>query len=180
MLYVSTPSAGRTAEEALRPALQALVKLPPNQQAIQAACPTSSWAEQEDSKASALPMSQQEEASRSTQAAAAASPAVHDLDGRPQALLAVWYNQESQGPMQAVLPSNVALCQPPDAAVGFAIPVMQARAALQQVLPGVDMLAGGSQGLAGDDSDEDAIEALDSALNRLTQPDTVQETQPAS
>ena len=54
--------------------------------------------------------------------------------------------------------------------------VLQARAAFKQVLPGIDMLGLEARTLDGDDSDEDAIEALDGALNQLLPAQEVENT----
>lgn len=66
---------------------------------------------------------------------------------------------------QKELPHNVAMCQAPDGMLGCNTVVQQARRTFEQILPGHDMFAAGVA--AGDDSDEEAIEALDSALSQL-------------
>ena len=80
-----------------------------------------------------------------------------------------YYNQALQDHLDAgfALPSNVALCSLPSASVAYEDCVMEAELKLQQIFPGMEHLFDRKGPAADDDSDDEAIEALTEALDKL-------------
>ena len=160
----------------MAPALQALVSLP--------------GASTSDPRAALQPGPGQDAGSHGASAKPAALQQGRDVDpqapdaspssdvhttaacARPQALLVAYYHQKCRAVQDRPLPSNVAMCQPPDGGMGCDGAVQEARRVFERILPGLDMFASDAQ--SADESDEEAIEALDSALERLEQPATLQ------
>ncbi|EIE25039.1 FAD/NAD(P)-binding domain-containing protein [Coccomyxa subellipsoidea C-169] len=142
LLYLSTPSKAPTAAEDLRPSLEALV----NMRGLSCG-------------------------SASTSASSKEEPSAADF--RPKALLAAYYNSAASSSASALqhLPANIALCDPPDATIGYEAVIQGAQALLQRLFPDLQggLFPGG--GDAGDDeSDEEAIQALSEALGDLGVP----------
>ncbi|CAL8462001.1 g1532 [Coccomyxa elongata] len=143
LLYLSTPAAAATAAQDLRPALEALV----NVHGV-------------DCNVAATSTKQGEEQSGS--------------DARPNALLSAYYNRVAS-PSDSALqhqPANVAVCDPPDASIGYEAALQGAQALLQRLFPDVQgegLFPGGSRA-NDDESDEEAIEALSEVLDKLGTP----------
>ena len=80
-----------------------------------------------------------------------------------------YYNQALQIHLDAglALPSNVALCSLPSASVAYEDCVMEAELKLQQLFPEVEHLFDREGAAGDDDSDDEAIEALTEALDKL-------------
>ncbi|BDA41276.1 Rab proteins geranylgeranyltransferase component A 2 [Coccomyxa sp. Obi] len=145
LLYLSTPSAAATAAQDLRPALEALVNVP-----------------NVDGSVTAASASQGEEQSHS--------------DTRPNALLVAYYNRVVGTSASALQhqPANVAVCDPPDASIGYEAALQGAQALLQRLYPdmqGEGLFPGGPRA-DDDESDEEAVQALSEVLDKLGTPRT--------
>ena len=87
--------------------------------------------------------------------------------GKPHALLTLYYSQQlAVDP--AVAPSNFACCELPDCHLSVDRAVTAAEAALQKLYPGSNMLHAPASA-EGEQSDEEALEALTSALQDIQQ-----------
>lgn len=86
---------------------------------------------------------------------------------KPHALLTLYYSQQlAVDP--AVAPSNVACCEPPDCHLSVDRAVTAAEASLQKLYPESNMLHGPASA-EDEQSDEEALEALNYALQDLQQ-----------
>lgn len=158
LLYASTPYGGVSAAATLQSTLQALICLSQQEQNLTS-----------DAAAELTPGNKDDSEQQAAEVHSSSAASGTDTEKRPKALLAVYYHQKSNIEAPQNLPRNVHLMQPPDGSVGCASVVQHAREMFNDLLPGVDMLAGEAGALIGDESDDEAIETLDNALNRLQQ-----------
>ncbi|KAK9820564.1 hypothetical protein WJX72_011702 [[Myrmecia] bisecta] len=142
LLHLSTPSAAVTAAEDLRQAVETLVQPPPR---------------------ALNPDNHPDTASSS-----GASPLT---SLRPKALLVAYYKQ-SMPSLASLdqLPANVTCCSGPDHTAEIGSAVKGAAALYARLFPGdPDMLSQGALGTnAGDESDDEAVEALEGVLQGLS------------
>ena len=110
------------------------------------------------------------QSARSKLSAAVATLTRSETEGntdKPNALLTLYYSQQlAVDP--AVTPSNVVCCELPDCHLSVDRAVTAAEACLQKLYPGTNMLHGPASA-EDEQSDEEALEALKSALEDLQQ-----------
>jgi len=162
----SSPSA--TAAQDLRPAVDALLRVPPD---LEPAPATGSPA------AAGTKGRAEGEGEQGEQGGSPARP-----DFRPRVLVMGFYQQATAVELdpEAHIPPNVALCPMPDGGLEYSQCMQQAEQLYGQLFPGEPAMFSAPAGGAAadplaDDSDEDAIEALGAALQAAGIP-----TQPAS